>query len=842
MIRRIDSRMANSPEVRPPGSSAATFSEGKSGPVACAHCGLPVPAGLDRKEPEPSFCCGGCATAWTLIHESGLDVFYRMVDSAPESQTLQSRAARQDFATLDDPSFGSRFVERDDSGRCRTKMLLEGIHCAACVWLVEKLPELVPGVMEARVNWTRQTLDLRWQDDTVRLSRIAEWLHGLGYTPHPLRESDKARQRERENRDYLVRIGIAGAAAGNNMLIAASLYLGMFSYMSLDMETLLRVASCVVGLVSLLWPGRIFLQGAWNALRTRTPHMDLPIALGLLVGTAAGVVNTVRGAGEIYFDSLSVLVFLLLVGRWIQFRQQNRAADAIEMLFRLTPQRARRWKEGRATEVPVEQIEVGDQVEVLPGDRVPVDARIDEGEAMLDQSLLSGESDPVACRVGDPVAAGTHNVSGRFLATATAVGEDTRISQIVGLVERAAGERPAMVEWANRIGGWFVVAVIGLAALTGLVWLFRDPSVAIDRSVALLIVACPCALALATPLALAVGLARLAHRGVMVKSGDVIQSLARPGLIWLDKTGTVTEGQPRIVEWHGEPQWRQVAEAVESQFSHPVATAFRHDRSDQANRMTVANACPVPGGVQAVQNGCLIQIGNRRMLEAAEAPLGAVWLEVESRLLSRGLSPCWVVADGEVVGLAGIGDRLRSDSLPTIRQLESLGWQVGLLSGDHPEVVGRTAEELDLDPTLVRGGVTPEDKLALVREGFFKGTVVMVGDGVNDSAALAAATVGIAMHGGAEASLAAAPVYLGEDGLGSILDLIRSSESTSRIIRLNLIASLAYNAAGASLAMLGWINPLVAAVLMPLSSLTVIAISLRAGGVAAAIDTDRNAS
>ncbi len=825
----------------------------------CTHCGLPVPAGLIVNNRDQQFCCNGCSLAYELISANGLEAFYAMVDSSGADSTLQLRNGNEtQFDNFDEPGFLTKFARDAPGGVREIRLALTGIHCAACVWLVEKLPTIVPGVVHAQVNWASGTIKLGWHADQVQLSQIAIALFRLGYTPHPIRTNGKSARRQWENRQHLSRIGVAAAAAGNNMIIAAALYLGMFTYMESGFVTLLRWASCLVGVASLLGPGRVFLRGAWSAIRTRTPHMDLPIALGLVAGTLNGLINTIRGTGEIYFDSLSVLICLLLIGRWIQFRQQNNAADAIELLYRLTPQRTRKLVAGKVIEVDVEDIEIGDLLEIRPGDLISADSDVVEGRSEVDESILSGESKPVHKRVGASLLAGTKNLNSLLIARATAVGQETRISKIVELVEQASADKPQIVHWANRIGGYFVVVIIVLAVLTFGVWMLIDRRLATDHAVALLVVACPCALAMATPLAIAVTLGRMARRRIMIKSGDVIQALDRPGMMWLDKTGTLTEGEVQVVQWIGDPQWIPWVAAVERKFSHPIAWALvkYHERrphspteleveSSLGELTEVAlniNSCFAhANGVSADVAGRNLLIGNRRLLESAgvrgvtgqdsDLTRGLVindWNAIEQSALAEQHSPCWIAVDGEVVGLVSLGDRIRSDAAKTLEVLRRRGWSIGILSGDHPAVVRDVALKLGI--SNVQAGVTPEEKLAIVRQSNQQfATTVMVGDGVNDSAALAAATVGIAVHNGAEASLAAAPVYLGESGLAPIVALLAASRMTCSTIRRNFAASLGYNVIGAGLAMLGWIHPLLAAILMPVSSLTVIAISLRSG-------------
>lgn len=828
----------------------------KNPKLECTHCGLPVPAGLVVAGRETQFCCGGCETAHQLITANGLEAFYAMVDSSRDSQTLRNRDnAKGTFNHLDDEAFLARFATDLPSGLREIRLALDGIHCAACIWLIEKLPTIVSGVVQARVNWSQATIRLRWLPDQVKLSQIAAALFRLGYTPHPIRVSQQAQRRQQENRRHLARIGMAAAAAGNNMLIAAALYLGMFSDMDSGFVNLFRWVSCIIGVAALLGPGRVFLKGGWIALTTKTPHMDLPIAVGLLAGTINGVINTIRGTGEIFFDSLTVLICLLLIGRWIQFRQQNRAADAVELLYRLTPQRARRMQNGSVQEVVLEEVQVGDLLEIRPGDIVPTDAEVVEGNSDVDESILSGESKPADKQIGDGLAAGTKNITSVLIAKATAVGQQTRISKIVDLVQQASSEKPQIVQWANRIGGYFVVIIIGLALLTFGLWFRYDVDAATDHAIALLVIACPCALAMATPLAISVALGRLAKRQIMIKSGDVMQSLNRPGMIWLDKTGTLTEGQFQVIRWIGDVKWIRWAAALEQKFTHPIANGliayylkwaeqqeseavgsdtYEKPESKQKrwlNELPIASHCKAdPQGVSGQIEGVSVLIGNRDFLQRWGVRFTSSWLSLdESENQTETLTTdCWIAVDGQLVAMAMLGDRIRTDAEETLERLKRQGWTIGILSGDQPDVVHQVARQLGIE--RVHAGVTPEQKLAIVKESNQNfSTTVMVGDGVNDSAALAAASVGIAVHNGAEASLAAAEVYLGQQGLNPLLDLIGSSQTTCFTIKRNLIASLSYNVLGASLAMAGLLHPLLAAILMPVSSLTVISLSLTAG-------------
>lgn len=834
--------------------------------VACIHCGLPVPAGLIEESRVEQFCCNGCSAAYKIIHANGLDSFYRMSEADQQKRSLQNtKASKTGFLEFDEPVFQSRFATVISESESKIVLQLEGIHCGACVWLLEKLPRILPGVLFAAVNWARRSITVQWRTEKVSLSTIALTIKQLGYSPTPMLQNERESRWRLENRKHLTRIGVAAACAGNNMIISSTLYLGMFSHMTEEMTQLMRIASCFVGLLALLWPGRVFLQSALGAIRTRTPHMDLPIALGLFVGTVAGAINVFRGTGEIYFDSLSVLIFLLLLGRWIQFRQQSKAANAVELLFQLTPQTTRKLINDKPIETLVDLVKVGDVLQIRAGDLFPVDGVITDGETKVDESILTGESELVTKKIGSPVAAGTKNDSTLVLMQAKKIGTETRLNRIVELVEQASLKKPKAVQWANQIGGVFVSAVLVLALFTFAWWMKLDAEVAIERTVALLIVACPCALALATPLAIAVAIGRAANQKIMVKGGDVLQSLQRPGTIWLDKTGTLTEGHLRVECWHGDTHWVDIVAALEQKFSHPVATALvefaRTNRlsfqsgnknstektlcsgaisSDAISSDAISlgaisngNATAHPGmGASGVVGNHHVLAGNEKLLEEQGINVSAQHRRLANRILNDGFSPCWVVVDGQVVAIAAIGDSIRPEAIQAIDALKSRGWQVRILSGDHQEIVNRVARRLRIESKFAIGGVGPEEKLQRVSASNRESPndcIVMVGDGVNDSAALAASTVGIAVKNGAEASLAAAPVYLAKPGLSPILELLSISDSTLNTMRINLAVSLGYNIAFTAAAFLGFINPLVAAILMPISSITVVAMSLRSG-------------
>lgn len=799
--------------------------------VQCAHCRLPVPVGLLEPDAARQFCCGGCRVAYDVIHGAGLESFYdyceRLDQPPPKNESLAA-----DFEVLDHPAFQSRHVSVNESGTARAILSVSGLSCLACAWLIEQLPRTEDGWVDARVDWARRTVRLTYDPRRTSLSAIAQRLSRLGYVLSPWEPARDESRLRREGRQRLQMIAIAAACAGNVMLISIALYAGWSTGIETAHEQLFRVVSGLLAIIAVAVPGREFFRNAYHALRNHTPHMDVTLALGLSAGLTMGIVNVVRDSGEIYFDSLCMLVFVLLVGRFIQFRQQHRAAESVSLLRGLIPRWTFRIRDGGTTErIPIEAVQVGDLLLIRPGEPISADGEIATGTSHLDQSLLTGESRRISVGAGDLVPAGAQNLTGPVELRVTATGEQTRIGRVMRLVEMASHERAPIVELAHRVAGRLLIVVIVLAAIILLMWWNTNVETAIDHTIALLIVACPCALGLATPLTIAVAQGRAASQGILIRSGEVLERLNRPGRLWLDKTGTVTFGQLEVRDVHGdESVWNAVA-AIESQVPHPVAEAlesFANARTGSEGVVnqprTVYSARVDAGrGVFGHIDGDDFWIGSLEGSRLRKIPIDNGDLRLALEWIELGWSPVVIARNGVAVTLAAIGDAIRPEAVDAVDQLRSAGWEVGLLSGDHPEIVARYGKLLGLPSEMVKGGMSPEDKVREVRADHGTKTVVMVGDGVNDAAALAAADVGIAVHGGAQASLQAADVYLNHAGLEPLVELMTGSRETFHVIRRNLRLSLFYNATAMTLAVCGLVTPLLAAVLMPVSSLTVVA-------------------
>ncbi|HRX18035.1 MAG: heavy metal translocating P-type ATPase metal-binding domain-containing protein [Gemmatimonadales bacterium] len=786
--------------------------------TGCAHCGLAVPPERRAIGSAPAFCCGGCETAHGILRAGGLAQYYAL----GERRAAPVRPTGRSYDEFDHAAFEELYVSRRADGLATAELYLEGVHCASCVWLVERVPLLEAGIARAELDVRRSLLRVEWDPRAVPLSRIAQVLDRLGYPPHPFHGVAREAMRRREDRAALVRIGVAGALAGNVMLIAFALYAGDLQGMAPGERQMFRWVSLVLTLPALLFPGRVFFTGAWAALRTRALHMDLPIALALAAASVRGALNTITDSGPVYFDGVTLLVFLLLVGRYLQQRGQRAATDAAELLLSLTPRMARvRQDDGALRDVPTEALLPGMLVEVGAGQVFPADGTVVHGESSVNRALLTGESVPVVVVPGDVVAAGSENVGAPVRVRVDAAGSASRLARLLAEVEANARRRAPVVALANRLAGVFVALVLLLAAVTFLLWVGRDTALAWDHAIALLIVTCPCALALATPLAVSVAVGRAARAGIYIKGGDALELLARPGIMVLDKTGTVTAGRHDLVAWDGDPRWRPVILALEEGAAHPVAEGFRRAWPDLAPASLEGVRHDVLGGVSGRWDGREVAIGSPAFVASHGAEITG-WRE---RLAGAAVTPVLLAIDGQVVAVAGFGDPVRDGARDALDALRARGWQTHLLSGDDTAVVTAVADALGFAAHQVIARATPEEKLARIRAlraGAGVRAVVMVGDGVNDAAAMTAAHVGVGVHGGAEASLLVADVHLTAPGLAPLQRLVEGATRTLGLIRRNMLWAVGYNAVGVALAMSGRLSPLVAAILMPVSSLTVV--------------------
>jgi Cu2+-exporting ATPase len=738
----------------------------------CPHCGTPVEGDAD------TYCCHGCELAARLIHEAGLDRYYDVREAfAPRPE---GPAEGWDAIPVD--------TAPDGTASCRLQV--DGLRCASCVWVTEHLLRATPGVVEATVSYATGRATLRWDPSRVGVGELAGRVAALGYRPRLLGEEASV------DHDLLLRLGVAAFAAANIMLMYAALYAGWWGTMEERFVVLFQWGSLILATPVALWCAQPFFAGAWAGLRHRVLHMDLPIALAIAVLYAHGVYATVRRE-DAYLDSLAMLAALLLAGRLLESRGRRRAAEAAVSLAATVPTTAKRATGGGVAVVPAADLRPGDRIDVGAGEELAADGTVRGGAGHVRMALVTGEAEPVEVRPGSEVVAGSVLLDGAITVEVEAVGRDTVLQQMAEQLRLAAdrGTRPGATD---RIAPWFTAATLLIATGTFAGWFAGGGlQTAIARTVAVLVVACPCALALSRPLAAAAGLGASARRGLLFRSADALLDLVHVDLAALDKTGTVTQGAVMVVS--ADDAALRIAAGLERYSAHPIARAI----VDEAGRRGI----PLPRGVEIREEpgvGISGHVDGRRWSLRAGGP-GEVLLRAD---------------DGESAVL-GLGDVVRPDSAKIVQQLGELGIAVALLTGDHREVAERIGAETGIPTVLAR--VEPVAKADWVRARQGEGRCVLfAGDGLNDGPALAAADVGVAMGRGAASSILVADGVISSGSLAPLPVALVTARACRRAIRLNQIRSIGYNVLAVSAAVAGWINPLVAAVLMPLSSAMVI--------------------
>jgi len=813
--------------VRPaPGELAATAEN--AGDIPCFHCALPVTdPGRYRVKVDGRWqpvCCPGCEAVAAAILGYGLQGYYEHRTSP--APTVEAGGEAEDFRIYDDPEVQRGFVHTAASGECDAALMLEGVRCTACVWLNESVVGRLPGVLGIGINATTHRAQLRWDPRKIELSEILAAVRRIGYRAHPYDARQQEAAQRAEQKQNLWRLFVSGFGMMQVMMYALPVYLAEPGSMTPDIEQLMRWAGLILTLPVVIYSAGPFFQTAWREMRLGRMGMDLPVALGIGVAFTASAWSTFSARGEVYFDSVSMFVFLLLCGRYLEIKARHAVARSLDFLSRAIPEVALRLDAaGGSAQVPVSALRPGDRVLVRSGERVPVDGVVEEGNSFVDESLLSGESRPVARRTGDRLTGGSTNVADPLLMRVERIGADTVLSSIVRLMQQAASERPRLIANAERITGWFVAATLALAAGAAAAWWFIEPERALWVAVSILVVTCPCALALATPVALTVATGRLARQGLIVCRGHVVETLARATDVVLDKTGTLTLGTLRLRRTHAladmsETDCLAIAAALERGSMHPIAKAL------------IAAAPPALAapdskhhaglGVEAEIDGRTYRLGRPEFVLAAhQAP--APW---QQPALPPGSSIAMLGDASRCLALFVFGDELRPDAREFIEALRRAGKRVHLLSGDRDETVGQIAAALGIEAAT--GNASPQTKLGYVQALQRQGRVVaMIGDGINDAPVLAQASVSVAMGEGAWMSQRQADAVLLSGRLGDLRSAFDTSARTLAIIRENLFWALAYNLTAVPLAALGLVTPWMAGIGMSASSLVVILNSLR---------------
>ncbi|TCS69426.1 heavy metal translocating P-type ATPase [Effusibacillus lacus] len=719
-------------------------------------------------------------------------------------------------------------AEKEAIHKERVELAITGMTCAACSTRVEKRLNKLTGVLKANVNLASEKAMVEYDADATNVKAIIDLVEKTGYGAKEIVQVNEDEERLRRKKEY--------EKLELRLIIASLLTLpfliemtGMFAQSEVMVSEYLQF-----GLATIVqfWIGWRFYEGAYKSLRGGSANMDVLVAIGTSAAYFYSVYYTFVEPGDIYYEASTVIITLILLGKFLELRAKGRTSEAIKKLMKLQAKTARVIRGDREQDIPIEEVRVGDIILVRPGEKVPVDGIITEGHSTLDESMITGESVPVSKAVGDEVIGATINKHGSFRFRATKVGKDTALAQIIRLVDEAQGSKAPIQRLADKIAGIFVPVVMGIAVITFLItWLLTDFQTAMIHAVAVLVIACPCALGLATPTAIMVGTGRGAESGILIKGGESLETAHKITTVVLDKTGTITKGKPEVTDLvpagsFSERKLLRLAASGEIGSEHPVAGAIvEKAKAEGIDLAESSHFQAIPGhGIEAEVDGKKVLIGNLKLMKDRGVDVSD-WTRQMEELESEGKTVMMAAVEGSLAGLLAVADTVKETSAEAIDALKQMGIEVVMITGDNRRTAEAIARQVGIERVLAE--VLPEHKAEQVSQLKEQGKVVaMVGDGINDAPALAAADVGMAIGTGTDVAMEAADVTLMRGDLRSIPDAISLSKMTMKKIRQNLFWAFIYNVIGIPIAAFGFLSPIIAGAAMALSSVSVVSNSL----------------
>ena len=786
--------------------------------IACNHCHLEFTKDVMIEDNGHYFCCNGCQGVFHLLSDEGLDSFY---EKAGDTKLSPPTEQYEDSANFNAPAFYDRFVKVNKEGFSEVSLIIEGIHCSACVWLNEKALHKMQGIIEANINFTNNKATIVWADNVVKLSQIIDMIRAIGYDAYPYDASLQEVRANKERKEYYLRMAVAIFASMNIMWIAVAQYAGYFSGIEQGAKTILNIAEGILATPVLFYSGWIFFRGAYYGIKNKIVNMDILVATGALLTYIYSIYITVLENGEAYFDSVSMIITFVLIGKFLEVLSKKNAADTLDIIGKHIPSEVHILKEGEIIACKLDDVKVGDVVIVSAGEKVLLDGKILKGSGSFDESNLTGESEPIFKNEGDDVISGTVSIDADIQFSVSKDFQHSTLSNLVQLLENATKKKPKIEQLANKLSEYFSTVILLFAFITFFVWWFWPHSfeTAFMVGISVIVIACPCALALATPVATLVGLSLGAKRGILFKEAAQLETMAQVDTLVLDKTGTLTVGKPEVVKETILKEFdKKILYALVSNSKHPISQGIKSFiKEDQFATLSFDEFKQVPAqGIVALYKDMQLLGGNLALMKANN-----IQYTYESDN-----SVFYFAINKEIVAIYELSDQIKDGAKELIENLKLKKIKAIILTGDNKQTAKKIASSLGIEDVLFEQ--TPEDKELFITKLHNEGKkVIMVGDGVNDVLALARADIGIVMGNGSDIAVDVSDVVLLKDSLSSLEDALKISRTTYGLIKQNLAISLVYNAITIPLAMAGYVIPLVAAISMSVSSLLVVGNSMR---------------
>jgi Cu+-exporting ATPase len=791
-----------------------------SNSVVCSHCHLKFDESVMIKDGSHYFCCNGCKGVFNLLNEQGLDSFY---DKTSNTKLTPPTKKYDDSSTFDTESFRDAFVSVNSDGFNEVSLIIEGIHCSACVWLNEKALQRMDGIIEANINFTNNKASIVWAGNIVKLSSIIDMIRSIGYNAFAYDASIQETHANKERKAYYLKMAVAIFASMNIMWIAVAQYAGYFSGITQDVKTILNIAEGVLATPVLFYSGWIFFRGAYYGLKTKVVNMDILVATGALLTYLYSIYITVNEHGEAYFDSVSMIITFVLIGKFLEVLSKKNAADTLDVIGKHISSEVNLVIDGAIVACKLDNVKVGDMVVVASGEKVLLDGEIVKGDGSFDESNLTGESEPIYKSIGDSIISGTTSIDADVHFIASKDFKHSTLSNLVTLLESAINKKPKIQQMANKLSEYFSSAILALSFLTFIVWLIlgNNFEMSFMIGISVLVIACPCALALATPVATLVGLSLGATKGILFKEAAQLETMAKVDTLVLDKTGTITIGKPEVVKVHIYGAFDKVLlHSLTKLSKHPVASGIcKYLKEEDANIQEIIfdEFSQIPAsGMKAKYDTIEVLGGNLKLLEQNNISID----------FSTDNTVFYYVVNKKIVAIYELSDKIKDGALKLVEDLKSRNIKTVMLTGDNEHIAKKVAQQVGITEFFYEQ--TPKNKSEYIDELHKqKRTVVMVGDGVNDILALSSADIGIVMGSGSDIAVEIGDVVLLNDSLKSLQDAFKISRTTYGLIKQNLFISLAYNVITIPLAMAGFVIPLVAAISMSVSSLLVVGNSMR---------------